>query len=83
MFGTKITPGGGTMQDHESKLSSTTPDLDQPIHGDADSTNSPASSLHIEERPQGEIAAQAPPEGGLVAWFAGKLKADKSKYAGC
>jgi hypothetical protein len=83
MFGRNATLERGTMQDHESKLSSTTPDLEQPMHRDTESTNSLASSLHIEERTQGEAVAQAPPEGGLVAWLAGKLNADESKCAGC
>jgi hypothetical protein len=66
MFGRK------TMEDHESKVSSTTPDQDQPVHDDVRSATLAASSLRGEEHTQEGVVTQAPPEGGLAAWLAGK-----------
>jgi hypothetical protein len=65
MFGRK------TMEDYESKVLSTTPDHDQPVYEDAGSATLAASSLSVEEQLQEGVVAQAPPEGGLVAWLAG------------
>lgn len=68
MFGTK------TVGDDESKVSSTTPDHDQAVHEDAGSATSAASRVSVKDQPHEGEVAQATPEGGLVAWLAGKLQ---------
>jgi hypothetical protein len=68
MFGSK------TVEDHESKVSSTTPDHDQAVHEDSGSATLAASSLSVKDQPHEGEVAQATPEGGIVAWLAGKLQ---------
>ena len=62
------------MEGHESNVSSTTPDHDQAVHDDAGSATVAASSLSVKDQPHEGEAAQTTPEGGLVAWLAGKLQ---------
>jgi hypothetical protein len=67
MFGRKKTTAH-----HKTKDASTTSGHDQSLNEDTVSMNIPASTLSVEEQPQSEPVAQAPPEGGLLAWLAGK-----------
>ena len=62
------------MEGHESNVSSTTQDHDQAVHEDAGSATVAASSLSVKDQPHEGEAAQTTPEGGLVAWLAGKLQ---------
>jgi hypothetical protein len=65
--------GKQTMNKDASKVPSRASKSGQIVQEDSESSTVPSSSLSVEERTQEEVIAQTPPEGGLVAWLAGRF----------
>jgi hypothetical protein len=64
--------GKHTRNEDENIVSSKAPKSCQIIQEDSEPSTVPSSSLSVEERAREEVVAQTPPEGGLVAWLAGR-----------
>jgi hypothetical protein len=71
---------GKHSNEDESRVSSTAPKNDQTVQEDSESLTVPSSSLSVEERAREEVVAQTPPEGGLVAWLAGRFSYPREQY---
>jgi hypothetical protein len=71
--------GKQTMNEDESKVSSTLSKSGQTVQENPDSSTVPSSSLSVEERAREEVVAQTLPEGGLVAWLAGRSSSPREQ----